>query len=248
MKPRISYNEAIDLLNRRPVRLAIKLSNGVRRFKYKVTPHIPDFTEDEAIRLYEPFSDPVRTWSNQELRRFSHLFGGDIVNISGWEDKDKDGDYYRNYFPKASSYTITNYSQHMPDRDDEITLDLEQNLNTSLKNRFDTVFNHTILEHIYQVKKAYKNMAMMSRDVVITVVPFIQQQHEQETFRDYWRFTPTALRYLARDNGLEIIYENYRRDPYEITYIISVASKKPDEWKLKMPPYETLSQIADWIG
>jgi len=88
----------------------------------------------------------------------------------------------------------------------------------------------------------------MTKDVLITIVPFIQQQHEHETFKDYWRFTPSALRRLAKENGMETVYENFRRDPYEITYIISIASKYPEKWEEKMPEYEELHEICKWVG
>lgn len=243
----MKYSEAIDLLNRKSVKIAIKMSDFLRNLKKKI-PKIPRDSHIDNNYEYEPNADPVRTWSNIELKKFTKLFGGDIANISGWEDKDKDGGYYKDYFPKAKSYTITNYSQHLPDRKNEIELDLEDDLRKELIDNFDVVFNHTVLEHIFDARKAFKNLASMSRDIVITVVPFIQQQHEIEGFKDYWRYTPSALRRLAQENDMEIIYENYRRDPYEITYIVSVASKNPTKWRNKMPNHEELRQICDWIG
>lgn len=243
------YKKAKELLNRRSVKLAIKFSDLARGIRGEL------FSEKnnrkscvERNFLYEPFSDPVRTWSNLELKKLAPLFNGDIVNVSGWEDKDKDGGYYKDYFVNATSYFITNFSQHMPDKANEIELDLEKDLPSDLVENFDVVFNHTILEHIFEVKKAYRNMAAMTKDIIITIVPFIQQQHEHETFKDYWRFTPLALKRLANENNMEVIYENYRREPHEITYVISVASKNPKYWKGKMPEYEELSEICKWVG
>ena len=46
------------------------------------------------------FSIP-RRWSNTELRRFAHLFGGPAVNVSAWQDRDKEGGFYRQYFSAA---------------------------------------------------------------------------------------------------------------------------------------------------
>ena len=50
-----------------------------------------------------------RIWSNNELKKIAPLFEGDVVNVSGWQDKDKEGDEYKNYFKNKKSYTITNY-------------------------------------------------------------------------------------------------------------------------------------------
>jgi hypothetical protein len=30
-----------------------------------------------------------RNWSNMELRRYGHLLTGDVINVSGWDDRDK---------------------------------------------------------------------------------------------------------------------------------------------------------------
>ena len=54
-----------------------------------------------------------RIWSNQELKKFSHLFKGDVVNVSGWRDIDKEGLHYKDYFRNAKNYTITNFKADM---------------------------------------------------------------------------------------------------------------------------------------
>jgi len=50
-----------------------------------------------------------RLWSNRELERIAPLFTGDVVNVSAWQDQDKEGRRYRDYFRSARSYTLTNY-------------------------------------------------------------------------------------------------------------------------------------------
>ena len=32
-----------------------------------------------------------RIWSNKELKKFASLFSGEIINVSGWMDNDKQG-------------------------------------------------------------------------------------------------------------------------------------------------------------
>ena len=51
----------------------------------------------------------ARKWSNKELLKFTHLFDGDIVNVSGWIDADKEGKKYRDYFINKRTYSITNH-------------------------------------------------------------------------------------------------------------------------------------------
>lgn len=71
-----------------------------------------------------------------------------------------------------------------------------------LKQKFDVVFTHTVLEHIFNIFIAIKNLCMLSRDVIITVIPFIQPVHicnsKTNSCFDYWRFTPYCLDALFR--------------------------------------------------
>lgn len=129
-----------------------------------------------------------RIWSNRELRRFAGLFEGDIVNVSGWKDMDKEGGFYRDYFSNASTYTITNYNPDKTsckEKEPEIVLDLENRLPDELVSRFDVVFNHTVLEHVYDFRTAFHNLCLMTRDIVIIVVPFLQQMHVHDNYGDY---------------------------------------------------------------
>lgn len=200
-------------------------------------------------RRTTPSAHPVRAWTNQELKRISPSLGGDVVNLSGWEDKDKEGGIYRDYFPKANSYTVTNYSpSHSGQQPNEIYLDLAAPLPNKLKQKFDVVFSHTNLEHIFDVFAAFSNHCKMSRDIVIVIVPFIQQQHETAEYKDYWRFTPSSLRELFRINGLTTIYESYNNVPNSVNYLFFVGSRHPKRWRKVMPKYSELYLIAKWAG
>ncbi|MFW6283232.1 MAG: hypothetical protein ACOC1P_04245, partial [Minisyncoccales bacterium] len=91
-----------------------------------------------------------RYWSNQELRKFSHLFSGKVINVSAWKDIDKQGNRYKDYFSNCSEYYLSNIEgkgKGIQGLNNEFKLDLEENLNPDLENRFDVVFNHTTLEH-----------------------------------------------------------------------------------------------------
>lgn len=192
---------------------------------------------------------PVRIWSNKELAKFAHLFTGSVVNISGWEDMDKQGKRYKDYFTNADEYTVTNYTpSHSANGIQEILLDLEANLDPSLVNKFDVVLSHTNLEHVFNVFKAVENHCLMTKDIVIIIVPFIQQQHETNEFGDYWRFTPTCLRKLYEINGLTTIYESFTDAPHKVNYILSVGSKQPGKWAGKMPEFTQLKQICPWVS
>ena len=181
------------------------------------------------------FSDRVyrlpRIWSNRELEKFAHLFYGDIVNVSGWKDIDKEGGRYRDYFLNADSYTITNYkaeARGFQGYQDEIFLDLEQEPPKKLHRRFDAAFNHTTLEHIFNIQAAFTNICNLSKDIVIVVLPFLQQYHS--SYGDYWRFTPLAIRRMFHENGFEVIYQSYNSNKMSSVYVFTIASRNPEKW------------------
>ena len=192
----------------------------------------------------------ARLWSNEELKRVAPSFGGNIVNVSAWDDRDKQGGYYRDYFIHAETYSYTNYGgyrglQGLPN---EYSLDLTDNVPEELKHRFDVAFNHTTLEHLFDVRKAFANLCEISRDVVIVVVPFVQVQHESDDWKDYWRFTPSCLRELYDQNGFVVLYE--AESPYKNSsvYLFSIGSRHPDRWENKLPPYRQVHNAGQWIG
>lgn len=191
-----------------------------------------------------------RLWSNGELRRIGSLVEGSVVNVSGWKDSDKEGGLYRDYFPRAASYTLTNFGGYrgFQGTDSEIFLDLTARLPDDLRGRFDVVFNHTTLEHIFEVDAAFTALCEMSRDLVILVVPFSQVQHESGNVLDYWRFTPTALREMFRRRGFEPVYESANDHRNAGIYLFFVAAKEPERWRSKMPPFRPSNAVGGKIG
>lgn len=173
-----------------------------------------------------------RIWSNDQLKKFSHLFKGKIINVSGWKDIDKEGDYYKNYFNNATEYSISNYKSDIKGYqgfENEFYLDLTQELPKDLDNKFDVVFNHTTLEHIFEVDKAFENICKLSKDVVILVVPFLQEYHGD--YGDYWRFSPLTIEKLFEKNGFTVVYQNLNNFSFSSVYIFSIASKNPKRWQ-----------------
>ena len=174
-----------------------------------------------------------RVWSNRELEKFAHLFSGKAVNVSGWQDIDKEGKKYRDYFSNISEYWITNYKSEargfQGNQENEIFLDLEEDLDESMHGKFDVVFNHTVLEHIFDVNKAFENICKLSNDIVIVVVPFLQEQHAE--YGDYWRFTPLAVEKLFQKNSMDMIYINYNDASDDSIYIFAIGTKNKDKWE-----------------
>lgn len=192
----------------------------------------------------------ARIWSNKELLKISSLFSGEIVNISGWKDEDKEGKKYKDYFTNADRYWITNFSGYrgIQNVDNEIFLDLAADLPSDLNKKFDVCFNHTTLEHIFDFRKAFKNICEMSKDIVIVVVPFSQVEHESDSYNDFWRFTPSSMRKLFFENSLTVIYESWNNDFNSATYLFFVGSRFPDNWKGMIKSCKPVNPAGNWIG
>jgi len=172
-----------------------------------------------------------RIWSNRELEKFAHLFHGSVVNVSGWQDRDKEGRLYQDYFSNAAEYWITNYRSDargfQGDLKNELFLDLSKPVAEDAA-RYDVVFNHTVLEHIFELDVAFANLCALCRDLVIVVVPFLQEQHAE--YGDYWRFTPQAVDGLFRKNGLSTLYMNYNDSGRASIYLFAIGSKSAEKW------------------
>lgn len=206
---------------------------------------MPNSHMDRAYRL-------ARQWSNYELRRIAPLFSGEVVNVSAGENIDKEGATYDKYFTNAKNFYLTNYNpgafRGFQGRQNEYLLDLTQPPPSELMNRFDVVFNHTVLEHVFDIRTAFRSLCCLSKDIVIVIVPFAQIQHDTEGYKDYWRIAPNGLRELFAENRLEVIYEASNENNDAAVYLFFVGSRQPELWRSKMPSYRPVSSAAAWIG
>lgn len=197
-----------------------------------------------------------RIWSNNELKKFSGYFKGDVVNVSAWIDSDKEGGFYRNYFSNATSYSVTNYkaeARGFQGNKGEIYLNLEDDLPNELVGRFDVVFNHTTLEHIFDIHKAVENLCKMTKKDVIVVVPFLQEMHAD--YGDYWRFTPSAMEKLFLKNGLKQVHCSFNSHPNASVYLFCIATKDSKSWENIRGLYNQLDDpfakkdnFSNWVG
>ena len=165
-----------------------------------------------------------RYWSNKKLREVSYAVEGSVVNVSAWGDKDKEGKHYIDYFPNAASYDMTNYSEWKGG--DGISLDLTKDLPKEFLMKWDVVFNHTTLEHIFDVHKAFENLCLMSKKYVFLVTPFKERVHDKE---DYWRMTPQCIERLFNINGFKVMkseISDYPLVPMSYIFTIALRDKK----------------------
>lgn len=184
--------------------------------------------------------DP-RIFSNTMLRRYATIFTGRMVNVSGWDDRDKEGGYYKNYFKNASEYVITNVANtdkglgSVTNSDTkEIELDLNKPIPSFLQRSFDVVLNHTTLEHVPDLKFSFNCLCELSRDVVILVVPVLQNIHITSTFGDYCRPTTLGVAKLFKDNGFELMVLETNDQPFSPIYCFAIGVRDSQKYKNKI--------------
>lgn len=173
----------------------------------------------------------ARHWSNERLRVIGAHAKGAVINVSGGDDSDKQGGHYRDYFPAASGYRVSNFGD-LAGLPGEFALDLEaKTVPQGLAGGFDLVFSHTVLEHVFQIEQAISNICALSRDAVLTVVPFIQSYHADAWYGDYWRFSPTAMARLFERHGFSTVFLEWNEDPLGNIYVVHLGARDPLPWR-----------------
>lgn len=189
-----------------------------------------------------------RIWANSILREIAPAFRGEIINVSGWDDRDKEDKHYRDYFSGACSYYISNYQGERgvdsAAAQTDFVVDLSVPLPREYTRRFDVVFNHTTLEHIFDVELAFSNLCAMSKDIVIIVVPFAQELHYTSSYGDYWRFTPMSIRSLFEKNQMTSVYEACGPVTNNSVYLVMVGSRNPDKWQNNLPDWSPITSVG----
>ena len=195
-----------------------------------------------------------RAWSNEQLRTVAQFVppGARIINVAGWEDKDKEGSFYRNYFPSPALYHVSNYpgdQKRGANVHSDLLIDLGKPIDPTLVGKYDVVFNHTVLEHVKRPWFAFEQLCALSTDLVISVVPWKQKLHfEPGAFGDYFRISPLAMRMLHEENGLKVIYEAYTPLPALDVYLIHVGTKNPSRYEHLPFALQSESALNEQVG
>lgn len=204
------------------IHVALFAHRAVRAFGNRVTPK----------RFFR-----AREYSNLLLRSYAGYFPGSVINVSGWNDTDREGGHYRDYFVAKTSYAVSNYATKERGTGsmdgtgvEEIMLDLNVPISKELEGKFDVVFNHTTLEHILHIETAFANLCRLSRDTVILVVPSMQNFHIVESYGDYWRMTPLAIAKLFQLNGFTPIVIRLNEQPFTPIYTLAIGVRDPKKY------------------
>ncbi|MBI4812181.1 hypothetical protein HY798_01880 [Candidatus Falkowbacteria bacterium] len=159
----------------------------------------------------------------------------------GWDDRDKEGGFYRGYFKNCSNYIVSNVlgkekgmGSVKKSEGEEIELDLEKPLTADFKGKFDIVFNHTTFEHIFNIEQAFKNLCELSKDAVILVIPVLQEIHVLETYGDYWRMTTLAAAKMFKKYGFEPLVIQVNDQPFAPVYCFAIAARDQRKYERKI--------------
>jgi hypothetical protein len=175
------------------------------------------------------FSQNGRTYSNVCLKRILTLLNvTSVLNVSGWDDGDKEGGRYADYFSqKVDKYEVSHFENDYLRSDTDISklvIDLED-INYQAVEKFELVFSHTVLEHVFDQHNAFRIMCSLAEKYVVGVVPMINVLHWEETYGDYWRFTPHGIRKLFENNGFKLVHLEIGPTSSISQYIIFIGAR-----------------------
>ena len=115
----------------------------------------------------------------------------------------------------------------LPDGVESIYLDLDEPLPDQFSAAFDVAFSHTVVEHVFDPCRTLETLTALSRDVVITVVPFSQGVHYTSSYGDYVRLTPLFLKRFFEERDFTVLLSSSNDQPFLPVYTVVVASRHP---------------------
>jgi len=150
-------------------------------------------------RNYLKGASRSRQQSNEWLSDQASEITGDVLSIGSMYDNDGQGNFYRDYFIRADSYTTSDIEGNV-----DLILDV-RDMKSVQDEKYDCLFIGGVLEHVDDVPKAIKEIRRVLKrgGIVLAGVPFRQPIHMEG--QDYWRFTKNALEYLFKKFNIQEI-------------------------------------------
>jgi SAM-dependent methyltransferase len=180
-----------------------------------------------AVRLLRRIIGPIsqaRRESNVWLRQHCSDIAGDVLSIGSGTDSDGEGNYYKDYFVNAASYTTSEVS-------DEFDCDLVIDVRAmpQLKDgSYDCVFCSGVLEHVGNLGDAFAEITRILKagGILLLGIPFRQAIHMPP--HDYWRFTEHGIRHMLRDSYgiLELVPIDARVRAFPATYWVKAQRNR----------------------
>ncbi|MCZ6778005.1 MAG: class I SAM-dependent methyltransferase [Acidobacteria bacterium] len=155
----------------------------------------------------------ARRESNKWLRHHCKDIQGKVLSIGSGNDADKQGDFYKNYFPAASSYTTSEVSREFKC---DLTLDV-QSMPEIEDESYDCVYCSGVLEHVEDYRAGLDELTRILKvgGILLLGLPFRQAIHMSP--QDFWRFTEYGIRHLLRGS-------------YEVITMVPIDRKRGREF------------------
>lgn len=160
------------------------------------------------LRIVRAKFNRARIESNKWLRVNCKDINGKILSIGSSDDSDGQGDFYRNYFPTADSYTTSDIYECKCD----LILDVRSMPEIDTES-YDGIYCSGVLEHVDDYQSAILEITRILKTdgTLLLGLPFRQETHMAP--QDFWRFTEYGIRYLLKDS-------------YEILELASIDPKR----------------------
>lgn len=167
----------------------------------------------------------ARRESNAWLRAHCRDVKGVVLSIGSGRDDDREGDFYRNYFPNASSYTT---SEPFPEFDCDLLLDV-RHMPEVAEGSYDCVYCSGVLEHVDDFQSGLDEITRVLKPggILLLGLPFRQPIHMGE--HDFWRFTEHGIRFLLKDSYVVQEMASFgvtKRMDFPATYWVKASKPK----------------------
>lgn len=167
----------------------------------------------------------ARIESNQWLQVQCRNIEGKVLSIGSGNDSDSQGNYYRNYFKKATSYTTSEVSG---DFLCDLTLDV-RSMPEIESEYYDCIYCSGVLEHVDNYQTAFNEITriLKTNGILLLGLPFHQHIHMKPN--DFWRFTEYGVKYLLKDSFtiIDIIaIDRKKGKDFPAAYWVKAVKKK----------------------
>lgn len=137
----------------------------------------------------------------------------------------------KKYFEQTHLYKGLDHCQNSKNNIDYLTT--IDNPRLSLEDQFDIIICTEVMEHVFDWKIAFENMAKLctASGVILITCPMFYPLHEEPY--DFWRPTPYAISKFAELNGFNIVLEKRIGDGKDILgTLLSYSYFYPQDKKL----------------
>lgn len=172
----------------------------------------------------------ARREGNKWLHHHCGKISGRVLSIGSGSDADNQGDFYRNYFPRASSYTTSDVSECSSC---DLTLDI-RSMPQIGDESYDCIFCSGVLEHVDDCYRGLREITRILKNdgFLILGLPFRQALHMAP--QDFWRFTEFGVKYMLRESYeiVDFIGIDNRVRNFPSAYLVKarkVSRKAPGE-------------------